>query len=970
MKDALRQSIQRILQNEVPALAEGAMPVERLAFVLTHLPARPGDLAECAALLGDGLTGALLYETFPELTLSRLAAALESLSPADTFTLITATLWVRPLRQQDVGRYATMCFDAWGIRPGDDTLPARWSTEEKLVLYRWSTVLSQLHESEIVREVAGVVEAAGIPSVEANHVMSFRNWLGLRMAMVLTPAVSENVMHAFKEAGRADWDEMPWTIGTQESTVSTPEEEDDSSPENMNDGERGYEWLSSQRLPFPDFQANQYGWNPRQKVEDIRRMAVEDGIAILEPAARDQHPRAVPPREMTLATRKLQAKTLLELKALGRGELPVDLRMTCVQDETQHTGLDFNVSRTFKTDGDKVLVRLFFHDPAPVVKALREAAAWLTPEGLPRVLARLHPHCSRMQVVCAPKSMFASPANRAALFFDVDSAVVRWWDPTATHAVARATAAEAPHDLASLPAGEWHGHYGEGSEEQLYPLRFHLVGEGSASTVVMPGENVIEVDASLEGDRIALRQRDAMFPLMFEGEFNAEDGSLKGQWRSSYSGGTFSVARIDTGEEPELSAEELAKRALGGWASRVKVPLEALRFPGEVEHLRALFEVDEFRAEYLTSVKARRMRTQAKHLDAALGRGITQLTPAMLPGPFRALEAVVARLGFEGTVRLWLHADADINAFVTEDQGEVTVHFTSGLLEVFDDVELQAVIGHELGHVLFGHHDLAMHLQNSAMSEQAKMRYFALRRYQELSTDRLGMLACGDPRAQLMAQTIMRTGIRKRELFGTADGILANARQEVEALRRRAHLSRGVDTHPYASVRTVAAELFSRSALFSGAGGASTDDAAFRELAQLLDMPTGSDARPHDGADGEGPFMVLAALRLAEADGGISAHEIKSLIELGPGVEAILDEVLGWSYERREVEIVANAARVRMVKPVPKREELLMKLLDVVRADKTTEYDETSQFNELGCLLGVDTPSFAKTLRELNKASR
>src|SRR6266704_6445650 len=55
--------------------------------------------------------------------------------------------------------------------------------------------------------------------------------------------------------------------------------------------------------------------------------------------------------------------------------------------------------------------------------------------------------------------------------------------------------------------------------------------------------------------------------------------------------------------------------------------------------------------------------------------------------------------------RLWLTPDASPNAFATGRNPEhSSVAFTAGILQLMNDVELEGVVAHELGHVL--HRDI------------------------------------------------------------------------------------------------------------------------------------------------------------------------------------------------------------------------------------------------------------------------
>ena len=84
------------------------------------------------------------------------------------------------------------------------------------------------------------------------------------------------------------------------------------------------------------------------------------------------------------------------------------------------------------------------------------------------------------------------------------------------------------------------------------------------------------------------------------------------------------------------------------------------------------------------------------------------VTPEQNPEVYRRVEPLVAnltrRMGLP-MPRLWLIEEDSPNAFATGRNPEhASVAFTTGILQVMDDRELEGVVAHELGHVL--HRDI------------------------------------------------------------------------------------------------------------------------------------------------------------------------------------------------------------------------------------------------------------------------
>lgn len=957
-----KSALLALLQNEAE-LPAAPLPVERLAFALANLGTSSARVSEVASLLADGITAPLLYQTHPEAVLGRLETALPGLTKEQRFEILAASLWMRPLRDEDVARYAAFSLDALGLRADTDVEPPE-SVEQKLVLYRWSRLLVP-RTTHVAAALGAVLAERGLPSTGGNPFETFQDWLGLRAAYVVTPRKSPTALRLLKEAQREDWIDMPWLLATPDATFSLEEVEEDSSDANMQDGERVTEWFRTQVTRHGDFFAQCYGWLPRTSEETARAEAHERGITVLEPADFDNQPRAVLPEEMSASSHESWIRAVKALSDVREGALPVDVTLTFFHgaDDTQVGAFEFGISSTLKNDGERNVVRLYFGaDPTPIVEALSGSGAHLETSSLPRALSALFPLCQRVRIT-----------TPAGLFFDLSKETVSSWGYAPSEvSPAPSEASKAPSEVTPLFAAALAGHLSVNSDEELEPFRMTLSEvDGKAQAELSLQGNSYTMSVESAAGRVTIRQRENHTPFTFDGEWDAESSTFRGLWRMHFQGGTF-TARAEETSEVEPTAEELFTGARGGWLDRVSVDLEALRYPGELVHLERLFEDAHFRTAYVQSARDRALRTTSKNLDAQVGINATELHPTLMPLPFRALEHVVQKLGFQGKVRLWVHNAENLSAFVTEDSGVVTVHFSSGLLEALDEQELQIVIAHEIGHVLFGHQELAMRVQGTNMSEATQAEYFALRRHQELSTDRVGMLVSDKPESAFLVQAMLKTGIRKRELFGETSAIVAHAKEEVANLRKRTLTDRMLDTHPYLSIRTVALDAFASSQLLRDLrahGKCTAPEEAFLELSRFLEVPVAK-VSSDDAEAAKRMFLALAALQLAEADGSTSAREARNMALLDPAIAPVLHEVLAWSHARRHVEILSRSRAVRRSFSVPEREQLMVKLLGVVRSDNVVMYAESDRFVQLGGLLDIDTPTFQKLVDKLYKSSR
>lgn len=106
------------------------------------------------------------------------------------------------------------------------------------------------------------------------------------------------------------------------------------------------------------------------------------------------------------------------------------------------------------------------------------------------------------------------------------------------------------------------------------------------------------------------------------------------------------------------------------------------------------------------------------------------VTPEQNPEVYRRVQPIVANLAQRMSLpmpKLWLIDEDSPNAFATGRNPEhASVAFTSGILKVMDDREIEGVVAHELGHVL--HRDILISSVAAtiaaAITSLARMAFF------------------------------------------------------------------------------------------------------------------------------------------------------------------------------------------------------------------------------------------------------
>jgi hypothetical protein len=159
------------------------------------------------------------------------------------------------------------------------------------------------------------------------------------------------------------------------------------------------------------------------------------------------------------------------------------------------------------------------------------------------------------------------------------------------------------------------------------------------------------------------------------------------------------------------------------------------------------------------------------------------------------------------------------------------IRFSSGLIDLLDEQEFEFVIGHELGHVLLDHH-----LANVGL-DPASQEYFRQRRSQEISVDRIGLIACASLEVALRALMKTISGLTERHLRFDVGAFLSQLRK-IE--------SPNVDlsnwTHPSIIIRAKALLWFSLSEYFQNGpndnlsdGLKKIDERIERDLERFMD---------------------------------------------------------------------------------------------------------------------------------------
>lgn len=309
-------------------------------------------------------------------------------------------------------------------------------------------------------------------------------------------------------------------------------------------------------------------------------------------------------------------------------------------------------------------------------------------------------------------------------------------------------------------------------------------------------------------------------------------------------------------------------------------PRERLRAKGERD-LAKLISSD----PYIKGLIERYQRTKVEQARRVLLGTSVRLSATMTPEVHEVAEHCRATLGIQEPLEIYVSPSPVFNAFsYGGEKDRIIVGMTSSLLESFEPEELRFVIGHELGHYLFEHHDVpvAVLVQTPpGIPPRKALQLFQWQRYAEISSDRAGLVCAGDLEPTARAFFKIASGLRGDRVRFDIDAYLAqitDIRAEAEKARQGPERISAdwFASHPFSPLRIRAAQMCAASELMVE-GGTSVEklEADVQDLMSLMEPSYLLDR----SAAGEAMRRLLFAggVVVAATVDGISDEELKSL---------------------------------------------------------------------------------------------
>ncbi|MEQ8692065.1 MAG: M48 family metallopeptidase [Pseudomonadales bacterium] len=341
-----------------------------------------------------------------------------------------------------------------------------------------------------------------------------------------------------------------------------------------------------------------------------------------------------------------------------------------------------------------------------------------------------------------------------------------------------------------------------------------------------------------------------------------------------------------------------------------------------------------------------------------------RLSESMARDLHKTADLCSEKLGLDIPLELYVFPSASFNAAcVKPEAGRLFIMFSSSLLESFADSEILFVMGHELGHHLYGHHDIPIGYimrGKSRPNPRLALTLTSWSRYAEVSADRAGAFCANDLEGVAHALFKLASG-----LTGSyADFSLESFLTQVDEMQVEDGLpGQGAPTedwfltHPFSPLRVKALKHFHESELMVPSGTPVNElDLDVENLMGMME-PSYLEGKT-DTAEALRRLLFSGAIAVAAISKGISEEE-KKIFEDFFGKHSFTDKL---DLEKLKRELPERIKQVKQLASVPQRMQVLRDLCLVARADGLTTEAERDLLCQIGKQLDIPSLFVTKTL--------
>ena len=345
-----------------------------------------------------------------------------------------------------------------------------------------------------------------------------------------------------------------------------------------------------------------------------------------------------------------------------------------------------------------------------------------------------------------------------------------------------------------------------------------------------------------------------------------------------------------------------------------------------------------------------------------------RLTTGMSPEIAKMADECIEMLGVELPLELYVYSSPQFNAacFKPEDD-RLYVMFSSSLLEGFNSQELKFVMGHELGHHVYDHHDIPIGYLLRGQGQgtpdpELALELFAWSRYAEISADRAGAHCAQDMNAVARALFKLSSGLTSKIVEFSLDDFVAQVDDMIVGDAEPGAGSSQADwfsTHPFSPLRVKALKLFENSELYSDASTAtSKEDMEVRVQGVLSLMEPSYLEAKTDTAERMRRLLFAGLIAVADAHKGISKEELEVFAKFF-GKYAFTEKL---DIEKIKATIDDRANEVLEMASEPQRMQVLHDMCTMADVNGGVEPEERTVLDDIARKMKIPTSFICQSL--------
>jgi hypothetical protein len=382
---------------------------------------------------------------------------------------------------------------------------------------------------------------------------------------------------------------------------------------------------------------------------------------------------------------------------------------------------------------------------------------------------------------------------------------------------------------------------------------------------------------------------------------------------------------------------------------------EAIRIKFEQEIGKNLWEILE--GDVLLKIKNEaKVEKSGNYYKYLLEGHSFKLGEDLLPELYRPFKDVCESLNFSEPVEFYISNSPDFNASASSSQEKDEPHLVnlnSGLVNALDEDELRFVIGHELGHIISKNIDLKgviefifPNYQGIPLILYNKISLWD--KLSELTADRYGLIACGDPNKCVSAFFKMSSGLSLNRFNLNLETFLEENEKLLESFKKENTIN--VASHPMNPIRIKALQHFAKSSIYTSIveGKAVEEDptltAGMDELTNLLLVIRNSELDQYRSM-----FLASAGLVMAGVDEQMKKEEYNIIIQRLANFLIFPEELLqGIIDQKSQNEVFLKSTSTIMQYNPAERDPMFEFLVSVAMSDNELFTKEIEFLYEVG----------------------